>query len=334
MRSCRMWTLALAAVIAWCASPNAAADEKPKPVPEEGSLQVVLLRHKAVRDDLKLTHREARKIHEFTEEQWKKAERVEELPDAKERDRKYEEMTKENEKFLDEVLTGTQHKRLHQITLQVAGLLWINRPEVAAELKLTDEQKKKAVEYQEEARKEMEELLHSTTRRDRHAELRKLHEASKKRLLELLDRRARDEVPRDDGRIRSTASSASTSPRLSRTSDHSTVASGESRKNAFGIHSSLVLHWKENSCSREAMGGLKGRRSPARGETPGTGIAGPSPVHPEGVPEPVPPAALGRGRMGAAVGSRGFTPGFAPAALQAAKSLVNTRAPSALNRST
>ena len=146
----------------------------------------MLLRHKAVRDDLKLTHREARRIHEFTEEQWKKAQQVEELPDAKERDRKYEEMTKEDEKFLDEILTPAQHKRLDQITLQVAGLLWIKRPDIAAELKLTDEQKKRAVKYQEEARKEMEELLHSTTRRDRHAELRKLHEASKKRLLELL----------------------------------------------------------------------------------------------------------------------------------------------------
>jgi hypothetical protein len=179
-----MWTLALAALIAWSV-PTRAADEKAKPVPEEGALQVVLLRHKAVRDDLKLTHREARKIHEFTEEQWRKAEEVEKLPDAKERDRKYEEMTKENEKFLDELLTPAQNKRLDQITLQVAGLLWINTPDAAA-LMLTDEQKKKAAQYQQEARKELEELLHSTTRRDRHAELRKLHETSKKRLLELL----------------------------------------------------------------------------------------------------------------------------------------------------
>ena len=82
-------------------------------------------------------------------------------------------MTKEDEKFLDEVLTPAQHKRLDQITLQVAGLLWIRRPDVAAKLKLTDEQKKKAALYQEEARKEMEELLHSPTRRDRQAELRK-----------------------------------------------------------------------------------------------------------------------------------------------------------------
>jgi hypothetical protein len=185
MRNCRMWTLALAALIAWSV-PTRAADEKAKLVPEEGALQVVLLRHKAVRDDLKLTHREARKIHEFTEEQWKKAEKAEELPDAKERDRKYEEMTKENEKFLDELLTPAQHKRLDQITLQVAGLLWINRPDIATAIKLTDEQKKKAAQYQQEARKEMEELLHSTTRRDRHAEMRKLHATSKNRLLELL----------------------------------------------------------------------------------------------------------------------------------------------------
>ena len=162
------------------------AQLKTKLVPEEGAIELVLLRHKAVRDDLKLTHREARKIHEFTERQWKKALEAEELSDAKERDRRYEEMTKEDDKFLEETLTPAQNKRLDQITLQVAGLLWIKQPEVIAELKLTDEQKKKAAQYQEEAKREMEELLHSPVRRDRHAEMKKHHEASKKRLLELL----------------------------------------------------------------------------------------------------------------------------------------------------
>jgi hypothetical protein len=186
MHSCRIWTLTLVAAIAWCAPTRVAADEKSKMVPEEGAIQVVLLRHKAVREDLKLTPRDARKIHEFSEEQWKKSLRVEELPDEKERDLKYDEMTKENERFLDELLSGAQRKRLHQITLQVAGLMWINRPDIAAALNLTDEQKKKALEYQRQARKDMEALLHSTTRRDRHAEMRKVHEDSKKALLELL----------------------------------------------------------------------------------------------------------------------------------------------------
>lgn len=185
MRHCRMWTLALAALIAWSV-PTQAADEKAKLVPEEGALQVVLLRHKAVRDELKLTDREARKIHEFTEEQWKKAQQAEEQSDAGERDRRYAEMTRENERFLGELLTPDQKTRLDQVTLQVAGLLWIKQPHIAMALKLTEDQIKQAGKYQEEARKEMEELLHSTTRRDRHAELRKLHETSKKRLLDLL----------------------------------------------------------------------------------------------------------------------------------------------------
>ncbi|MHB1558436.1 MAG: hypothetical protein ACYC61_13335 [Isosphaeraceae bacterium] len=189
-RGCRKWAWTLVALAATSlAGPGtglAFADDRPKLVPEEGSLQVVLLRHKAVRDDLKLTHREARRIHEFTEAQWKKAQKAEELTDDNERDRRYDEMTRENERFLGEILNGEQRKRLDQITLQVAGLLWITRPDVAAELKLTAEQKQKAAEYQKVAHREMEELLHSETRRDRHAELRKLHETSKKRLLELL----------------------------------------------------------------------------------------------------------------------------------------------------
>jgi hypothetical protein len=185
MRHYRKWTLALAVVIA-CGLPTRANAQKPKLVPEEGAIQLVLLRHKAVRDDLKLTHREAKKIHEFTETQWKKALAAEDLPDAKARDQKYEEMTKEDEKFLEETLTPDQNKRLDQITLQVAGLLWIKQPEIVAVLKLTDEQKKKAGVYLDEAKKEMEELLHSPVRRDRHAEMKKHHEASKKRLLELL----------------------------------------------------------------------------------------------------------------------------------------------------
>jgi Spy/CpxP family protein refolding chaperone len=185
MRHLRMWTLALAALIAWCV-PIRAADEQPKLVPEEGAIELVLLRHKAVRDDLKLTHRETRKIHEFTEAQWNKALEAEKLADAKERDRRYHEMTKEDEKFLSEVLTPAQKKRLDQITLQVAGLLWIKRPEIISALKLTDEQREKAEQYRVESRKEIEEILHSTTERDRHAEVRKHRAAAKKRMLELL----------------------------------------------------------------------------------------------------------------------------------------------------
>jgi hypothetical protein len=169
-----------------CSLPACAYKQKPKTVPEQGAIEVVLLRHKAVRDDLKLTQREARRIQEFTEQQWKKEQEVEEIADEKEGDRRFDEMTREDERFLQEILTPEQKKRLDQITLQVAGLLWITRAEVAAALKLTDEQKQKAVEYQKAARKEMEELLYSETRRDRQAELRRHQETCKQRVLELL----------------------------------------------------------------------------------------------------------------------------------------------------
>ena len=50
----RRFLLCVSALVIVVASyhPVGAADEKPKMVPEEGALQVVLLRHKAVRDEL------------------------------------------------------------------------------------------------------------------------------------------------------------------------------------------------------------------------------------------------------------------------------------------
>jgi hypothetical protein len=166
--------------------PARADEPKSKAVPEQGAVELVLLRHKAVRDDVKLAQREARRLQEFTEQQWKKEQEVEKIADEKERDRRFDEMSREDERFLQDILTPEQKKRLDQITLQVAGLIWITRPEVTTALKLTDEQKQKAVEYQKAARKEMEELLYSEKRRDRQAELRAHQENCKKRVLELL----------------------------------------------------------------------------------------------------------------------------------------------------
>jgi len=184
MRDFRSWTLALAALVAW-GVPARAADEKSKPVPEGGAVQIILLRHQSVRDALKLTADETRKIDDFTEQQWKKAQRAEDLG-PQESEREFARLTRENDRFLDQVLEPDQHKRLDEITIQVAGLLWVTRTEVASKLGLTEEQKTKAARYQKEARAEMEELLHSTTRQDRHAKLRELRSTSRKRLMDLL----------------------------------------------------------------------------------------------------------------------------------------------------
>ena len=81
-------------------------------VPEEGSIQVVLLRHKAVRDDLKLTTEKPGRSTSSPRSNGRRPSRSKSMPDAKERDRKYEEMARQNERFLDAVLTSAQHKRL------------------------------------------------------------------------------------------------------------------------------------------------------------------------------------------------------------------------------
>lgn len=182
MRRCIDTFLVLAASMALA---QAARADDEKLVPEEGAVQVMLLRQKSVRDELKLTEAECKKIDEFSKQQWRKAESVSKLSE-KDRDQKFEEMTKENERFLHETLEPDQQKRLDQITLQLAGLLWVTRSEVASKLKLSAEQKQKATELQKKAREEMEELVHATRSEKRQEKFRELRTTSRQKLLALL----------------------------------------------------------------------------------------------------------------------------------------------------
>lgn len=156
-----------------------------KLVPEEGAVQVILLRQQAVHEDLQLTPQEIQKIDEFCDKQWAKAQKIADLNES-ERDKQFEEMTRENEQFIDRTLTKEQRMRLDEITLQVAGLLWVTRDEVASKLELSDEQKQKARQLQQTARNETEELLHATKAEQKQEELRELRRTSRERLMSLL----------------------------------------------------------------------------------------------------------------------------------------------------
>jgi hypothetical protein len=175
-------SLASVMLFASWAAPAPAAD---KMVPEEGATEVMLLLQPAVCDDLKLSQDERDKIHKFASGQWEKAQKVSKLGD-KERDREFMGMTKDNERFLKATLTPDQRKRFDQILLQVAGLLWVTRPEVASKLNLSEDQKKRAKALQLKAREEMEELIHSTSDEKKEEELQELRETSRKRLMSLL----------------------------------------------------------------------------------------------------------------------------------------------------
>lgn len=181
MRSFTGWTFALA-VLALGTVTARAAD---KLVPEDGAIEVMLLRQASVREDLKLSHDEAAKINKFTSQQWKKAQEVSKLPPA-ERDKKFAEMTKENDRFIDQTVTKEQRKRLQEIELQTAGLICLGRHEIAAKLKLSDEQKRRVQGMQKEGRQEMEDLLYATDAEARQEKLTELRRTSRARILELL----------------------------------------------------------------------------------------------------------------------------------------------------
>lgn len=184
----RPWgVLVLAILAAWSAPVRTASAEEERMVPEAGAIQVMLLRQKSVREDLHLTPEESKKIEDFTSQQWEKAQKIHELKDRDEQDRKYEALSKENEKFLDQVLEPSERQRLNEITLQKAGLAWITRPEIASKLGLTAEQKEKAAQLQKEARKEMHDVLHSDASSEvKHNRLKAHHDALQKRLMDLL----------------------------------------------------------------------------------------------------------------------------------------------------
>ena len=142
-------------------------------IPDNVTFHLILLRQKSVQDELKLTPELVKKILEFTNNEYAAYQKVMQL-DEKEREAKLEELGKKNQKFLTDNLTPAQNKRLDQITLQVTGLLQLTQPEVVKVLNLTQEQQQKFKEMQNEARKELDQIITTQDREARNEKLAKL----------------------------------------------------------------------------------------------------------------------------------------------------------------
>ena len=164
----------------------AAAEEKTAPIaPETTTAQLLLLRQKSVQKELKLTDDDVKKIMDFTNKE--SSEYAKDLKlDAKEREKKIDELEQANKKFLEDNLSAAQRKRLAQITLQVTGLYQLGRPEVVKLLNLTEEQQTKFEEMQKEARKALEEIITSTERAGKNEKLAKLREETNKKIMAAL----------------------------------------------------------------------------------------------------------------------------------------------------
>ncbi len=181
-----------AVMLAFLAVGVALAKEPEHLVPEGTTIQLLLLRQKSVRQELKITPKEREKIFEFTHKQHEAAQQAMKLG-AGERKEKFAKLHKANEQFLENALTPEQRKRLDQITLQVAGLHWLTRPAIARELKLTRDQEQKARELHKESRKEVVEIIHAKSSTGRHEKLAELRKATRQKLMNLLtpDQKAR-----------------------------------------------------------------------------------------------------------------------------------------------
>jgi hypothetical protein len=151
----RTWKWAL--ILAVPATLAAAQKDEPI-VPEGTTIRLILLRQKSVQQELKLTPEVVKTIFEFTSREYDEEQRAEKLSE-KEREQKFQELEKANEKFLANTLTAAQRKRLEQITMQVTGLQQLTKPEVIKVLSITEEQQQKFKEMQKEARKALEEIL-------------------------------------------------------------------------------------------------------------------------------------------------------------------------------
>lgn len=118
---------------------------------------MMLLTVKSVQEELKMTEDQVAKVKDAGEKMRASFQGLQGLSEE-ERGKKMAEMRKESEKAIADILKPEQAKRLHQIALQQAGAAAVARPEVAKELNLSDEQKKKIETIQEESGKETAKL--------------------------------------------------------------------------------------------------------------------------------------------------------------------------------
>jgi hypothetical protein len=189
MRS--FWRLIL--VLAVPSLPVLADEPTERLIPDDVTLQLILLRQKSVQEELKVTPELAKKVTEFTDGEYEAWQAALKLGDS-EREQKLKELEKKNEGFLADNLSEEQRKRLHQIALQVTGLMQLNKPEVAKALELTEEQQQKFKEMQKEAAKEYQEILEAKGTPGQNEKLAKLRAEIDKKVMAVLTEQQKEKA--------------------------------------------------------------------------------------------------------------------------------------------
>jgi Spy/CpxP family protein refolding chaperone len=154
-------------------------------VPEGTTVKLLLLRQKSVQKELALTPETIKKIADFTQAQSEAAHKTADLGEAA-RKEVFARLLIQNDRFLAETLNAKQSKRLEQIELQFTALTHLTKPEMAKELKLTDDQVRKFKDMQTEARKALADLIDAKDRTGKTEKFAKLREEARTRILAIL----------------------------------------------------------------------------------------------------------------------------------------------------
>jgi hypothetical protein len=165
-------------------SPARAADQTKMHARAE-AIELMLLRQKSVREELKIDRDEAIRIFEFSHKQHQAAAEIHKLAEPQQ-DEKWEALIKENEVFLKTSLKPEQRKRLKQIAMQTSGPVWVTMPSVARELNLTDQQKQQAMKLQEEAHAKYAKVIDTPASDGRDEKLAEIRKSGNDELTNLL----------------------------------------------------------------------------------------------------------------------------------------------------
>jgi Spy/CpxP family protein refolding chaperone len=118
----------------------------------------MLLNQESVRKELKLTEEQVKKAQELGEKMREKFQELQGLQ-GEERRTKAQEMMKEADKQVGEILKPEQTKRLKQIGYQLAGAGAFANPDVAKALSISDDQKKEIQQINQDSFAQMRELF-------------------------------------------------------------------------------------------------------------------------------------------------------------------------------
>ena len=164
MRTILKWTAALGLAACLGTTANAQGQGRGMGMMGMGG-GLNLLSNKSVQKELKLTDEQVTKATAASTEQMEKnREKFAELRDLdpSERQEKMQsmmkEITSESKKVTDEILKPEQAKRFAQIELQAQGFQAYMSPEVQSKLKMTDDQKDKIKDMQEESMQKMADI--------------------------------------------------------------------------------------------------------------------------------------------------------------------------------